>query len=115
LSGRVLPRLDSAFQLGQIESAHVIPHQPGRMILADQAVQIHRLQLDLITNGLPHARLAFRLILRRRRGFRQSFEQTRLSHCFDPPQTNRWTRESSPWLHRNEIGRCFAKAHTLSR
>ena len=56
MTGPVVPRLDPILELAQVEPLNVCLDQARRMIFPDQAVDIHRAQLDLVAFGLAQAR-----------------------------------------------------------
>jgi hypothetical protein len=81
----VLPRLDAIFQLAQVEPCDISPDHPRRMILPDQAIDIDRLQLDLIAHRLAQPRCAPRHCFASwRRLFRQFAKKSVVSHHRSP-------------------------------
>jgi hypothetical protein len=58
MTGPVAPRLDPILKLAQIEPHYVGPDHAREMVFPDQAVDIHRAQLDLVAFGLAKARRA---------------------------------------------------------
>ena len=61
MAAAVAPRLDPVLKLAQIELLDISPDQAHRMVLADQAVDIHRTQRDLVALRLAQPRRAERL------------------------------------------------------
>src|SRR6266700_7836357 len=72
MTGPVATRLDLILNLAQIEPLHIGPDHTDRMVFPDQALDIHRPQLDLIAFGLTQAwgckrrRIGWRLRLTRK-------------------------------------------------
>src|SRR5580704_17170177 len=81
MTGPVAPRLDPILKLAQIEPHYVGPDHAREMVFPDQAVDIHRAQLDLVAFGLAKARRArwcgFALWLC---AFREPFKKLVASH-----------------------------------
>ena len=81
MTGPVAPRLDPILELAQIEPLDVGPDHAHRMVFPDQALDIHRPQLDLVAFGLTQARRSERrLIGLRLRLLRQFPKQFVASH-----------------------------------
>jgi hypothetical protein len=47
MTRNVFARLDPVFQFAQIQAQHVSPHQPRRVVGANQAVKAHCAKLNL--------------------------------------------------------------------
>src|SRR5204863_282073 len=60
MTGPVDPSLDLTLELAQVEPFYIGPDHPHRVVFPDQALDIHRLQLDLVAPGLAQARSSAR-------------------------------------------------------
>src|SRR5665213_859765 len=102
MAGPPFARLDRVLQPAKVQLLHIPPDQTRRMIVANQALQIDRSQLDLIAQRLAQPRLASHIAAHPRTRNRQILEQAFPIH---PPTSSplRPISESSAAHHCNHI------------
>src|SRR3974377_52346 len=84
MAGPVGSPLEPLLKLAQIEPFHIGPDHPCRMVLSDQALDIHGPQFDLIPLRLPQTRDTEPRRLSRAPGFWKLPEQFMFRHPRPP-------------------------------
>ena len=99
MTGLLASRLDPIFKLPQVDPFDVGPDHPRRMIFSDQAVDIHRPQLNLIAPGLAQPRRSRKRHIGSRLALLGKFSKQLVFGHLQAPQINP-CRES----YRHQIG-----------